>query len=208
MIRLVIFDFSGTLAYCGREQYRQVLDKLGDFNLPVDREKIAKLEESLRELFSEAVSWEDFTNKVIQKLGIVLEKDRREELAVFLEKKLSCKLFGDAQDVLELPQKKAILTLSSKFVIDSIPELRHFEVFSPDINGVKKPDLKAFLAVLEKMKVDPEEVVMVGDGLKNDILPAIAIGIKAILIDRENKIKLDDPSIIKITSLKELKRYL
>lgn len=209
MIKLVIFDFSGTLAYCEAKDYREVFSKLRDFNLPVNEEKTARLEGLLDAMLTESTGWEDFANKIIQKLGIVLEKDRRESLAAFLEKKLGCKLFDDAESVLSLPQDKAILTLSAKFVVDGISELRHFAVFTPKNTGAAKPDLEAFLAVLAKMKVDPEEAVMVGDGLENDIMPARAIGIKAILLDRNGKYgKLDDPEIIKISSLKELKKFL
>ncbi|MCU0652835.1 MAG: HAD family hydrolase [Candidatus Pacebacteria bacterium] len=208
MIRLIIFDFSGTLAHYAAGEYRNVAEKLREFNLPVSDEQVAKLEEKLPAYFSEAASWKELTDKVVQKLGIVLEADRRESLEAFLERRLTCRLYEDAESVLSLPQDKAVLTLSGKFVVSSIPELRHFEVFSPEIAGAAKPDLKAFLAVLEKMQADPEEAVMVGDSLENDILPALAIGMKAVLIDRENKVKVDDPAIIKIASLKELKRFL
>jgi len=208
MIRLVIFDFSGTLAYCPPKGYREIAAKLRDFNLPVNEEQVAKLEAGLAEYFSESSNWREFADKIIQKLGIVLEADRRESLEAFLARRLVCKPYDDVESVISLPQDKAILTLSGKFMISSVPELRQFTVFSPEIAGARKPDLKAFLAVLSKMKVDPEEAVMVGDSLENDILPALAIGIKSVLIDRENKIQADDPAIIKISSLKELKRFL
>lgn len=208
MIKLVVFDFSGTLAYCEAKNYREVSLKLRDFNLPASEESISKLEGKLSEYLSSSESWEEFTNKVIQKLGLVIEKDRREQLAIFFEKKLGCKLFEDVEDILSLPQEKAILTLSGKFVIDSIPELRRFEVFSSKISGFAKPDVNAFWEVLNKMKVDPKEAAIVGDSLENDILPARAIGIKAILIDRQDKIKVSDPEIIKISTLKELKNFL
>lgn len=206
MVKLIIFDFSGTLAHCEAKDYREMLGKLRDFNLPVDEAKAAKLEEKMPEYFSEAANWEELTNRVIQKLGLVLEADRREALAVFLEKKLGCKLFADAHDILALPQKKAILTLSRKFVVESVPELRNFEIFSPEITGAKKPNPKAFLAVLKKMRIAPRDALMVGDSLEVDINPAKAAGIKAILVDREGKI--DDNSIVKIASLKELKKFL
>jgi len=101
-------------------------------------------------------NWDELTDKAIQKLGLVLERDRREQLAVFLEKRLSGKLYGDAEDILDLPQK-AILTLSNKFAVSGIPQLRHFEIFSPEICDAKKPDLKAFLAVLEKWAPTPKK---------------------------------------------------
>jgi len=209
MIRLIIFDFSGTLGYYDPAEHRRVFERLRDFNLPVNEEKAAaKLAQVLPDYFSRAKSWQEVADKIIQKLGIVLEADRRESLAAFLERKLTCKLFGDVEEVMNLPQDKAILTLSAKFAIAQIPQLRHFEIFSPDIAGAQKPDLKAFLAVLEKMKADPEEAVMVGDSLENDILPALALGIKPILLDRKGNIEIDNPAITKIKSLKELKRYL
>ena len=209
MIRLIIFDFSGTLGYYDPAEHRRVFERLRDFNLPVNEEKAAaKLAQVLPDYFSRAKSWQEIADKIIQKLGIVLETDRRESLAAFLERKLTCKLFGDVEEVMNLPQDKAILTLSAKFAIAQIPQLRHFEIFSPDIAGAQKPDLKAFLAVLEKMKADPEEAVMVGDSLENDILPALALGIKPILLDRKGNIEIDNPAITKIKSLKELKRYL
>jgi len=117
-------------------------------------------------------------------------------------------LFGDAGEATKLPQGKAILTLSPKFAIADIYELRHFEIFSPDVTGAAKPDPAAFLAVLEKMKADPEETAMVGDSLENDIFPAQSLGIKPILLDRGGKIKNVAPPIVKIKSLKELKKYL
>ena len=47
---------------------------------------------------------------------------------------------------------------------------------------------------------------MVGDTLDKDIRPALALKMKAVLIDRTGKVS--DNSIVKISSLKELKQYL
>ena len=209
MIKLLIFDFCGTLAACGASDYGRIAQKLREFNLAVSDDDIAKLSAVLPGFLVDSRNWDELTNKAIQKMGLVLERDRREQLAVFLEKRLSGKLYGDAEDILGLPQKKAILTLSNKFAVSGIPQLRHFEVFSPEICGAKKPDLKAFLAVLEKMGANPEETVMVGDTLENDIFPAKAIGIKPVLIDRQNRFaQFEDPGVVKIASLKELKKHL
>jgi len=209
MIRLIIFDFSGTLAYYDAGGYKEIFGKLREFNLPVKEEKTAELlKKAIPEYFSEAEDWDELADKIIQKLGIVLETDRRQRLAALLRRKLAFKLYEDAADIIPLPQDKAILTLCNKFVVDSIPELRYFTVFSPKLAETAKPDLKAFLAVLGKMKADPGETIMVGDSLERDILPARALGIKAILLDREDKTDINDASIIKIKSLKELKKYL
>ena len=210
MIQLIIFDFFGTLAYYDPARTAAVIAKLKEFNLPVDDQKAnQRLAEILPEYFSKAKSWEQMADKITQKLGIVLEADRRESLAAFAAKNLPCRLFGDVSDILDLPPKKAILTLCEDFAVQSVPELRNFEIFSPREYGAAKPDPKAFLAVLKKMKAEPRETAMVGDNLENDILPALALGMKAILLDRAGKYeKLNKPAIIKISTLKELKNYL
>jgi putative hydrolase of the HAD superfamily len=44
----------------------------------------------------------------------------------------------------------------------------------------KKPSLKPFLYILKKLKLKPEECVMIGDSLKRDIAPAKEIGFKTV----------------------------
>ncbi|MCC6048311.1 MAG: HAD family hydrolase [Thermodesulfobacterium sp.] len=46
--------------------------------------------------------------------------------------------------------------------------------------GYLKPNLASFLHVLSDFKVKPEEAVMIGDSLKDDIEPALKLGMKAI----------------------------
>ncbi|GAA1597242.1 MULTISPECIES: HAD family hydrolase [Kribbella] len=49
-----------------------------------------------------------------------------------------------------------------------------------------KPDPRAFVYALERVGATPDEVVMVGDSLENDIQGARAAGIHAVLIDRKD----------------------
>ena len=48
--------------------------------------------------------------------------------------------------------------------------------------GVAKPDLRIFKIALDRAKCKPEEAVMVGDRLDNDIIPANKIGMKTVWI--------------------------
>ena len=50
----------------------------------------------------------------------------------------------------------------------------------------------------------PKNVLMVGDEIEKDLIPAEKLGITTILIDRKNSIK--NYSGIKIKSLKELRK--
>ena len=48
--------------------------------------------------------------------------------------------------------------------------------------GVEKPDLRIFQLALERANCKPEEAVMVGDRIDNDIIPAKKIGMKTVWI--------------------------
>lgn len=48
--------------------------------------------------------------------------------------------------------------------------------------GVAKPDLRIFQIALERADCKPEEAVMVGDRIDNDIIPANKIGITTVWI--------------------------
>ena len=48
--------------------------------------------------------------------------------------------------------------------------------------GVAKPDLRIFQIALDRSNCKPEEAVMVGDRIDNDILPAKKIGMKTVWI--------------------------
>lgn len=207
MIRLIIFDFDGTLARRASPDWDGFFAKLRDFSIRVDGpEQTQRFLGALPEIVDSVASWEDFTNRLVVKAGATVEREERERLQDYLEKKLSFKLYDDVVEVLNLPQKKAILTATEKFLAASMTGLKGFEIFTAKETGADKPELKAFLAVLGKMKVDPEETVMVGDNIERDILPARAIGIKAVLIDRDGKAGNVDCD--KISSLKELKKFL
>jgi HAD superfamily hydrolase (TIGR01549 family) len=56
------------------------------------------------------------------------------------------------------------------------PQFLSFEM------GVSKPDKDFFRQALDRLKVDPKEIVMIGDTYKNDILPAIELGMRTVWV--------------------------
>jgi putative hydrolase of the HAD superfamily len=55
-----------------------------------------------------------------------------------------------------------------------------------------KPNPRIYQAVLERFEINAEEAMMVGDDIKTDILPAKALGMKAVLLSRTMKIECKD----------------
>ena len=49
-------------------------------------------------------------------------------------------------------------------------------------SGCAKPDLRIFKMALQKAKCEPNEAVMVGDRLDNDIVPAKELGMKTVWV--------------------------
>lgn len=85
--------------------------------------------------------------------------------------------------------KTALISNVSQFSVDALFRNgvdRHFDDISLSYKtGVLKPDSRAFLDVLERLGVQPEEAIMVGDNFFDDVLGAESVGIKGILIKRD-----------------------
>ncbi len=58
-------------------------------------------------------------------------------------------------------------------------------LFSCDV-GMTKPDKRIFLKMLELLKVNPQDAIMVGDKLEADVNGPRAVGMQAVHLDRES----------------------
>lgn len=99
-------------------------------------------------------------------------------------------LYNDADYVLKMLQnrgyKLGIIANQLPGLKDRLNKwgvLEHFDLIiaSSDV-GVSKPNAKIFDMAVSKAKCSPEECIMVGDRLDNDIIPANSIGMKTIWI--------------------------
>jgi putative hydrolase of the HAD superfamily len=74
-------------------------------------------------------------------------------------------------------------------------ELRYFDIydlfkvviFSSDF-GHKKPDPRIFIEATKRLKLEPEEILSIGDNLENDIVPSTKLGMKAMHIEEAWKL--------------------
>ena len=55
------------------------------------------------------------------------------------------------------------------------------------VHGKTKPHDSIFRALLARLGVEPEEAVMVGDTVEDDVEGALAVGMRAVLLDREGR---------------------
>lgn len=74
--------------------------------------------------------------------------------------------------------------------------------------GVRKPDSRIFTIAVTALGLAPETVTVIGDSYKNDIIPALQTGCRAILIDPEGKSQVDHDNIQVIDTVKSLEKLL
>jgi HAD superfamily hydrolase (TIGR01549 family) len=91
--------------------------------------------------------------------------------------------------------------LRKKYELDDL-----FDAVVPSYEAeVIKPDPEIFRIALKKLKIKPEEALMVGDNWRDDILGAEVAGIKGVLMERYKTRSGHKPSV---TSIQELEKYL
>lgn len=73
--------------------------------------------------------------------------------------------------------------LGSEERLEKLGLLKHIDlVIASAEEGVAKPDLRIFQIALDRANCKPEEAIMVGDRLDNDIIPANKIGMTTVWI--------------------------
>ena len=188
--KAVVFDFGGTLD-TGGCHWARVLYKAYR-NVGVD------------------VTWEDFKEVYVaterkMESGVVQSTDTMREM---LSKKIAThnlhgdildevydKVLGHAQKsravLLQLKQRVQLAVVSNFYgnLQTVLEELNLADLFSVVIDstvvGVRKPDARIFSMAIEQLGVLPQNVTVVGDSIKNDILPAQQLGCKTVWVKGE-----------------------
>ena len=125
------------------------------------------------------------------------------------------KTYDDAIPTLEALKKRSLIIglisnvaqdMESEYARLGLQSFLDFKVTSAEI-GYDKPRPEIFLAALKKAKVKPDEALYIGDQYKIDILGARGVGIRAVLIDRNNYFS-DIKDCPRIQSLTQVIDYL
>ena len=202
VLRAVVFDVDFTLARPGPDLGPGGYCELGlRYGLTLDP---ARYDEARATAFAEVKRhpeldhdeeiWVLFTERIIVGMGGVGDTYRA---AVEMEQRWTqsahFELYDDAQPALEavrsLGLKIGLLSNSSRDLVEFV---RHHEldadaVLTSHAHGKSKPHDSIFRAMLDLLGTAPEDTVMVGDTLEEDIEGARAVGMGAVLLDREDR---------------------
>lgn len=198
-VKAVFFDLWNTIAFTDikKDVFREMQIRLGLNELTHSQflqecENAIMLEEfdSLKHLYSKLLNYFSITS------GEILVGD----LDFLWNSALkNNKLYPDTKKVLLKTKKHfktALISNCENFGVQSLSHSNGFKLekyfdeimLSCDV-GLIKPNPKIFLVPLKKLKVEPEQAVMIGDSMRTDIKGAKRAGMKTILIDRKKRFK-------------------
>jgi putative hydrolase of the HAD superfamily len=202
-IRAVLFDVDFTLCRPGPElspeRYARIAERHGaslDIRLYDDAREAAvgNLKRHPEFLHDDSI-WHRFTEEIFIGMGgpEAIASVCATEIEHGWEISENFELFEDAFPVLDELRKAAVqIGLVSNGIRDLTQFVSHHRLDVDAIvdsrsHGRVKPHPTIFQAALELLGVAPAEAVMVGDSLEEDVEGARALGMRAILIDRENR---------------------
>lgn len=190
MIKAVVFDLDNTLVdfmKMKRRAIEEAIPAMVDAGLEISHEEANKI---IDEIYSEQgieyqKVFDEFLNRVLNRIdykilsaGIVAYRRAREASLIpyphvysTLNKLLKMGIkMGIVSDA---PVKEAWLRLAYLNFHHIVDAVVTFED-----TGQRKPHSAPFLKILEKLQVDPQEAIMVGDWAERDIAGAKKVGMK------------------------------
>jgi len=189
---ILLFDAANTLIY-KPDLFENVARVLMKNDVKFDFIELKKQHKFISELinFPDKTSrdfYKTFNNEWLYSIGVMPNDALLEEIFTSCSY-LPWSPFSDTNNLYKLDVKKAII---SNFhgglnqIIDKYYPSIFDNMIVSEIENIRKPSIQFYQRAIEKLNCRPEEIIYIGDSIKLDIVPALKLGIKAWLIDREN----------------------
>ena len=207
-IKAILFDLYGTLIDIETDEsmegiYRTIAHYLTYHGINLHRwevrDRYYRIMKQQKEACGEAypeIDVEAIWNEFLMQEGIrsSLHRGQQAKVIAHIYRGVSrnrLQLYPDVKRVLDELQKKYRLALiSDAQSCYALPEIQavglenYFEsIVISSLHGFRKPDARLFQQTLDDMKLEPAEVIWVGNNMFRDIYGAQALGIKSIFID-------------------------
>jgi putative hydrolase of the HAD superfamily len=211
VLKAVVFDVDYTLARPGPDLGPEGYRRLGErYGLTLDPERY---DDARREAFGtlkrhpeldhDEEIWVLFTQRIIEGMGGVGDTyGAAVEMEGAWAHAHHFELYDDVPATLDALRDRGLkIGLLSNSARDLDEFVAHHglvvdAVLTSGAHGKTKPHETIFRRMLELLGVAPDEAVMVGDTLEDDIEGAHAVGMQAVLVDREGRFpereRLDD----------------
>jgi putative hydrolase of the HAD superfamily len=228
-IRAVLFDLGDTLVktWIPEVTYQSVLASLGiDRSVEELERAIARTEEEFKESsyrsrygeVSYTEYWERWDAQVLTYLGVSGEENLAKQVKARWFDHANCVAYPDTIVTLDtlkqMGLKLGLISTAYEEDIDAVLEragiAKGLFGIVVGVNTIKKekPHPDVFRHALSKLGVRPDEALFVGDHVDNDYKGAKAVGIHALLIEREDRNTDDTSNLERIRSLQEIFKFI
>jgi putative hydrolase of the HAD superfamily len=224
-LRAVLFDVGETLVHPAPsfpELFSDVVARTGHARSPED---VVDASRAVFHRFSEAARdaelwttspersarfWKGVYERMLTQLGIDDDGRLADVVYATFSDPANYALFDDVLRTLdELEGSGLVLAIVSNFeawLEDLLGLLGIRDRFPVRVisgrEGVEKPDPRIFELALERLALDPSDAMYVGDNPEFDVVPASALGMTAVLLDRRER--FPDADGMRIVDLREL----
>lgn len=206
-ISIIFFDLGDTLVQKAG-LYSAISTLLSEFGIEKPAAELIRSHKLLREeMISPAKPskefYQSFNRSYLERIGVPPRADICDALFDRL-RKLPWEIYNDVAVLKTLPQRLAIISnwdSSLEKVLEKVPVDFSFCAGSLAV-GYEKPDMRLFQHALKETDTEPGQALHIGDSVLLDMEPALACGMKAALLDREDAFPEYDG--IKMRSLDEL----
>ncbi|KRD63901.1 hypothetical protein ASE40_00710 [Flavobacterium sp. Root935] len=211
MIKYIFLDVSGTILWKPMI-YQSIYETLLSFNHLVSMDELKYKHKALSEIIhfpdrTDSDFYHYFNTEFLRLLGIF----PTEELVNAIFNNCTYLPWEKFEDTEVLHTIDIPIGIISNFNTSLKEKLEHFfgsvfkDVLVSEELGIAKPNVEFYQKALERINCLPSEVLYIGDSMKLDIEPASKLGMKCLLIDRDN---FYQKSIYKINNLSEVLQYL
>ena len=206
MIRAIIFDLWGTLAY-NKNHIGSYIERINNL---IGKENIEIFTELRKEWYVTRMNDDEFFTKLLLRINMPISiKDKL--IKIWNEQIEDSFLYDDTENILKILKSRGVklillsnTTPISNEIIKKLDIEKYFDIIFFSCNeGMLKPSPIIYNKILTRLRMEPKNLIVVGDQINTDIVGAEAYGIKAILIDRNNKYKYNN----KIAELDEIEFY-
>ena len=211
MIDYVFFDVSGTLL-TKPALFPNIQSALADSGHKIGLDEI----KFKHKLLSEFIKFPDRTDLDFYK---IFNSELLYALGILPTEKLLADIFANCtylswekyEDTDVLAELDIPIGIISNFNTTLKDKLNSFfgpiftDILVSEELGVAKPEVEFYKMACQKSKVNPQNILYIGDSIKLDLEPAHKVGMKSLLIDRDRFYKGSGRCI---KSLHEIKDYL
>lgn len=192
MIKAIFLDAANTLVH-KPELYPNMQRVLRTYGIDVELDHLVRQHRFMSEakIFPDRTSrdfYVDFNSELLRSLGVLPTPELLDELFSACSY-LRWEAFADVAHLASLKLPLGVLSnwnTQLPETLSLIPDLRFTWVLGSEQLGLRKPDPAFYGRVLDVSQLKSQEIIYIGDSMRLDVEPALKLGFRAALIDRDN----------------------